>query len=322
MLLKNSPFEITNYAPVLIPTLNRYSHLKNCICSLSSCIHAEDTDLFIALDYPFKIEHWEGYNKIVKFIEKIEGFRRVIIIKRNQNFGARENIRDARSMIFENYDRLIISEDDNIFSKDFLRFVNIGLEKYKHRHDIFAINGYNYPIEVPADYKDDVYLWQGMSAWGFGIWKEKWEELESNDEIVLSNIKKFLKSYRKILNYNRVANHYVRSLLWMLRLQKVHGDGHMCFHQFTNNMYSIFPTISRVRNLGHDGSGLHCNEKKKDLFSDQPIYDKKDNIYNLPISIKPNDTMNKILYKHFKKSLISQFVILVLIVFTFLKLKE
>ena len=37
---------MNNFAPVLIPTLCRYDHLKRCIESLSACTHAEKTDLY------------------------------------------------------------------------------------------------------------------------------------------------------------------------------------------------------------------------------------------------------------------------------------
>lgn len=44
--------KITHYAPVIIPTLNRYVHLKRCVDSLAKCTHAPDTELIIGLDYP------------------------------------------------------------------------------------------------------------------------------------------------------------------------------------------------------------------------------------------------------------------------------
>lgn len=40
------------YAPVCIPTLNRYEHLKELIESLQRNPWAQYTDLFIGLDFP------------------------------------------------------------------------------------------------------------------------------------------------------------------------------------------------------------------------------------------------------------------------------
>ncbi len=201
-----------NFAPVLIPTLNRHVHFKRCVESLARCTHAEKTDLFIALDYPLTESHWDGYNLIVKYLPEIKGFKSISIIKRDKNFGARENIIDARKMIFETYDRIILSEDDNEFSYDFLNFVNQGLEVYEDRNDIFAINGYNYPIVVPKNYDNNVYLWQGYSAWGCGIWKKKWGKVDWS----LENLKIDLSIYKNIKCLNNIAGHYVPSPTFLL----------------------------------------------------------------------------------------------------------
>ena len=62
-----------NFAPVLIPTLNRFNHFKSCLDSLRKCTYSDQTDLFIALDYPLKENHFEGYYKILNYLNtKIE----------------------------------------------------------------------------------------------------------------------------------------------------------------------------------------------------------------------------------------------------------
>ena len=59
---------IQKLSPVLIITLNRYEHFRSCVMSLSMCLNADKTDLYIALDFPIKEIHWEGYFKIENFI--------------------------------------------------------------------------------------------------------------------------------------------------------------------------------------------------------------------------------------------------------------
>jgi len=95
---------MNNYAPVLIPTLNRYKHLERCVESLAACTGANTTELYIALDYPLKDSHWEGYIKVCAYIENIQGFRNVTLIKRNTNFGAAKNLFDAMDELFEKFD--------------------------------------------------------------------------------------------------------------------------------------------------------------------------------------------------------------------------
>ena len=53
------------YAPVVIPTLCRYEHLKRCIDSLSNCTGADRTELYIGLDFPAEESHWEDIERFV-----------------------------------------------------------------------------------------------------------------------------------------------------------------------------------------------------------------------------------------------------------------
>ena len=41
-----------NFAPIIIPTLNRCDHLKACLESLNNNHNAENTEVFVSVDYP------------------------------------------------------------------------------------------------------------------------------------------------------------------------------------------------------------------------------------------------------------------------------
>ncbi len=289
------------YAPVLVPTLNRYNHFVSLINSLSKCTHANETELIIALDYPLKKDHWEGYNKIRDYLEHgIEGFGEITIIERKENYGIEGNVFRSINEVFEKHDSLIFSEDDNLFSEDFLAFVNKGLKLYRNKKNVFSISGYQYPISIPAHYEMDAYFWQGFSAWGVGIWKEKWEKVCFEREVALEDIRKLLRCFPDVYRLSKIANHYLTSNLLMLRRGRVSGDGRVCLYQYRNNAYSLFPSVSRVRNMGHDGSGTGCGYMKNDLYAVQQLYSGSEE-HKYPYEVSGNDEINKLLYKHFKK---------------------
>ena len=198
------------YAPVLILTLNRDLHFKNCVESLSKCLNADKTDLFIALDYPLNDSHYEGFNKIIKIIDTISGFKTINIIRRDVNYGIPRNFEDAMDKIFSVYDRVILSEDDNIFSSTFLNFVNGGLERYETRKDIFSVSGYNYPYKMPKWYREDAYLRQDFTGWGVGLWKDKWHNIDTS-------IENFNDMFVK--NYTKVSKYYKRALSQLISIK-------------------------------------------------------------------------------------------------------
>ena len=76
-------------------------------------------------------------------------------------------------------------------------------------------------------------------------------------------------------------------------------------HQYLNKMYSVFPSESRVRNLGNDGSGENCSMLNNDVFSNQKIYFGNSS-YDIDDYISEDYQINLILKKYFQKSLINK----------------
>ena len=83
--------ENLNYAPILIPTLNRYEHLRRCVESLAKNKLAKESELVIGLDYPPQEKYQEGWEKIKEFLPTISGFGKVTILSADKNIGAVNN---------------------------------------------------------------------------------------------------------------------------------------------------------------------------------------------------------------------------------------
>ena len=243
-----------NYAPILIPTLNRYNHLKRCVESLAKCTHADKTDLFIALDYPLKEEHWEGYRQIKEYVSSIEGFNTITIIQRDHNYGPVENFSNAQNQIYEKYDRIICSEDDNEFSPNFLDYINKGLDRYEDDPKIIAICGDEGVFKPPVDYEQNYVIRKGFSAWGYGTWlHRKYKTIYTPEEL-----KSFLKEkdMRRWLRFY-YKNHYYTILSYIMNKKAIWGDGAIAVDMIAQDTFCVYPTKSLVRNYGHDGSGVH-----------------------------------------------------------------
>jgi hypothetical protein len=167
--------------------------------------------------------------------------------------------------IFKYYDRLIFTEDDNVFSKIFLDFINQGLELFKDRPDIISVAGHNYLIDIPKTYQSNYYIWPGFDAWGMGLWKEKWNKIDFSTNYNKTNPL----TIKKIIELNSIAGHYVQALFKMAETGVLQNDFAMCLHLIENDMFSLFPTISKVRNNGSDGSGE--NSGISGIYANQTI---------------------------------------------------
>lgn len=290
---------MNGYAPVLVTVYNRYGHFVQCMQSLASCRGAEKTDVFIASDAASREEDIERVLQIREYAKGLKAFQSLTILAPDENIGAIQNYRRAEQYVFERYDTLIFTEDDNIFAPDFLEFVNQGLSVYENRKDIYAVCGYNYPIEMPVEYKHDTYIWIGFSAWGVGIWKDRWES--TIEEPPLEELKSFLKDRSYMKKLDAIAGHYRPALQNIIDTGHYTGDTIYSYQMFMHGHHCVFPSVTRVRNIGHDGSGVHCVVDDSQEFLQQEIScGDKPIVFNE--AIEPDDEVYRVLSKYFQRS--------------------
>ena len=257
--------DICTLAPVAIPTLNRYEHLRRCVESLSRCKYAKETELIIGLDRPPSEKYIPGYNKIKEYVKTIDGFKKITVLVRDSNYGAQKNWRELIKYAYKEYDSVIMTEDDNEFSPLFLEYQNQGLSKYKEDPRITAICGYNPPIDM-SDYPYNNYASYGYNAWGIGLWREK------NIDFEVDVIKQQLRRPTQLIKVYKRSPDLVYALIVMLKDRNIWEDTCAPFYNILNDSFSVFPKTSFVRNWGFDGSGLHCAALSDSVYLNQEIF--------------------------------------------------
>lgn len=263
---------VKTYAPVIIPTLNRYEHFRQCLESLEKCTGAENTDVYIGLDYPPAEKYVEGWKKIDEYLKEKEAtnsFRMLIVIRHNTNCGIgclHSNVNRLKAIIKEKYDCYIFSEDDNIFSPNFLEYINKGLKKYEKDNRVVAICGYSHPTDFL--HKNNNHFAQDVnySAWGYGTWFKK------NEELLTKNLNKsFFKQafytpsqFFKIAKTGRAFSLAHASILDHIPAT----DYNYSMIMRLTGCYVIMPVRSMVRNMGWDATATHTR-------ADNPILQKR-----------------------------------------------
>ncbi len=247
------------YYPVVVPTLNRYEHLRRLVDSLAKNTHADKTELIIGLDYPPSDKYVEGYDKIKNWIPSISGFKKITVLTTEKNIGAAKNAQRLLNYAREQgYDGYIFSEDDNEFSPCFLDYINKAMQEYKNISNVMTICGY---AHIEYEGHESVYLAQEMSAWGYATWFKKRDLLnlfKSMDSLnhVLNDFHASMKLFRK----KPVS---LNSLITLVSKKVFFGDYCYTIYCLLNDSYSLFPSLSLVRNWGCDGTGLHCKPEEK-----------------------------------------------------------
>lgn len=239
-------------APIGVSAYVRLEHLKQTLGALKNNFLAEESELYVFSDAPREGDE-RNVQALRTYAATISGFKSVTVIEREQNNRVYNN-RGGIDFLLNKYKKVIWLEEDIITSQYFLKYMNDALIAYKDNDKIISITGYCPPIRIPDSYDKDVFLLKRFNAWGFGVWKHKFEPFSysiDKDEYnrLLSSTKPVLDRYGKDIfgMVEKEANNELDAL-----------DVKLMYFQAVHDLYTVYPVRSMVKNIGFDGSGLHC----------------------------------------------------------------
>ncbi len=260
-------------APVILFVYNRPRHTERALLSLSACPGAGETELFIFSDGPKSAEDSRAVAEVrslCRDLTKGSVFLSATVREAKENRGLARSVTAAVSEIIDEYGRVIVLEDDLVCSPDFLSFMNDALTFYEQDKRIWSISGYTPRITLPKRYHHDVYCTVRASSYGYGTWKDRWKTVDWN----VSDYASFRRSPLQRRRFNRGGLDMAEMLDNQMRGSIDSWAVRWCYAQFKQGMYTVYPRISRVQNIGFDNSGTHGSEKDRKFeaeVSDSPV---------------------------------------------------
>jgi hypothetical protein len=258
-------------APIALFVYNRPWHTRRTVEALCHNELAAGSDLFVFSDGPRSNADLKAVQEIREYLRSIAGFHQVTIIERDRNLGLAQSIISGVTEIVNRSGRIIVLEDDMVTSPYFLKYINEALELYKDENRVISIHGYIYPIKNPLP---ETFFIKLTGCWGWGTWKRGWDLFEPDGKILLKEleIRKLTKKFD--MNGSYIFTQMLRDQTkgknnsWAIRWQA---------SAFLNDKLTLFPGSSHIRNIGNDGSGIHCG--KTDCFHVElacsPVYFEK-----------------------------------------------
>ena len=253
-------------APIIIPTLNRKEHLERCITSLANNVLANQTEIFISVDYPPSSKYETGYQEVLAYLRKNtylhSAFKKVTIFYQTNNLGPCGNTDFLENKIKVKYDRYIYTEDDNEFSPNFLEYVNKGLEIFENVENIIAVCGCKDTSYIS---KNNFLASKLFPAYGVGRWVEKDKRMKINISKVLLDKKVYSGKIMDILKKNNrtLYNIYITNVLMGNKMpywcdgDLRNIDSVISIYLHISDFICIVPLISKSRTWGNDGSGVN-----------------------------------------------------------------
>lgn len=243
-------------APVVLFVYSRPQHTIETVESLAKNRLAKDTEVFIFSDDSKDEKSAEGVEQVREYIDSLLGrglFKSVSINKAEKNRGLANSVISGVAEIIDRYGRVIVVEDDLVSSPDFLEYMNEALRFYEKDKQIWSISGYTFKIAIPEDYKSDVYLSYRGCSWGWGTWSDRWSKVDWG----VRDYDEFRSSRTQRVKLNRGG----RDMAGMLDAQKRGKIDswaiRWCYAQSRLDMLTVYPVVSRIKNIGLDGTGTH-----------------------------------------------------------------
>jgi GT2 family glycosyltransferase len=260
-------------APIIIFAYNRPEHLRKTLDYLVENYLYRKSNIYVFVD-----RHPDGHLTASPALKNADN-----VIYRDVHYGLSENIIEGVTEVINKYGKAIIVEDDLITSPYFLTYMNNCLDAFENRKYIMSISGYCPPINIKS--KDSIFLSHRPGSWGWATWQDRWENFIPNYTHIDREFKKHFNQGGNDLSitYRKAASGLIDS--WLIR---------WAFSHALYQKYAIYPVKSLVKNIGLDGSGEHCRNKRVHKF-DVDINEKFNPVINKEVE------RNHSILKEFKK---------------------
>jgi len=233
---------------IVVPAYNRPHCLVRLLNSIAKANYTQSVDLIISVDdattqfatvHEAKYFEWQFGNKHV--------------IENAQHLGLKQHILQCGNIVNQ-YDAIILLEDDLMVSSSFFAYAYQAFTFYKDEDRVAGISLYNYHITESGFYPfypkqdgSDVYFLQVASSWGQCWTKKQWTDfrtwLKENPELPEVGV---IPIYIKSWGINSWKKHFINYLI-------------------LSDKYFVFPHFSLSTNFGDIGT----NTDRKGLFQTQ-----------------------------------------------------
>lgn len=242
-----------NMVPIAIFAFNRLDLLKETLKALELCDGFPGGPLHVFSDGARTGRPGEAaeVDLLRIWLQDWCGRNQAILHLAPDNMGLRASITSGVSALLEEYDRVIVLEDDIVVSRSFLKFIHDALDAFKDRDDVYQVSGYFVPHRNklhPAG------LLRMPACWGWATWRRAWRHYSDDAEALISQIA------RKDVHAFDIDGTYPS---FEALEQNASGELSTWFIRWYASIFlrqglTIYPGTSLTRNIGFGEGGTNC----------------------------------------------------------------
>lgn len=276
--------------PICLFTFNRLEELKKSVNSLSECIGINDFEIHVFSDGPRNEIDEKSVNEVRNFLREQSVIKIHKFYFEKENKGLANSVIEGVTQVINEYNRVIVLEDDLLYAKNFLQFMKQAIEFYEQNDTIYSISGYTPNLKSLQNDNGDFYFCPRASSWGWATWKNRWDSVDWEVKSYNSfkyDLKKRYTFTKGGIDLPRMLDHQMKGKIdsWAIRF---------VYQQFLNNQYTIYPSKSKIKNIGIGASATHT--KKGARFNTS-----LDSGEQLKFEFKSKVELDKTIMKDFRK---------------------
>lgn len=176
------------------------------------------------------------------------------------NLGLSASITSGVTRALQDFESIIVLEDDLVVAPDFLSFTNRALSVYRDDPEVVSIHGHWLPQTGGLP---DTFFIRGADCWGWATWRSAWALFRNEPRALLDEIEKSGLALEFDLGRPGLYTGMLRD-----RIAGRNDSWAVCWYAsaFLENKLTLYPRVSLVENLGLDGSGTHGGRKRMGWF--------------------------------------------------------
>jgi hypothetical protein len=281
---------------IVIFAYNRPLVLEKTLYALKENIGIKNHTIIFFCDGPKVNANSDELNKIKQvrtIVKSINWCKKLIVNESETNKGLANSLVEGITKTLQEYDAIIVIEDDIKTSPYFLQYMTDALAYYKNKEEVISISGFNYPVKLNG-YDEETFFIRGADCWGWATWKRGWELYEHDGQKLLDRLlqTKDVKNYNFDGGYNylKMLKHSIKTNhSWAIKWYT---------SAYLKNKITLYPTISYVENIG---VGIDGTNTKTNTPWIHPKHLNNSTIKEFNNNLRETQLMRQNFAKHFKK---------------------
>jgi hypothetical protein len=243
---------VNEWAPIALYIYRRPEHTRRTILSMLACQGASSSPIHVFADGP-KTDADDPAVRATRAVahELLDG--RAVFVEHDRNLGLADSIISGTTQLSDQYGRVIVLEDDLVFSPYFLEFLNLGLQRYENDSRVMQICGYMFDVPSFRTRIDAIFL-PMTSSLGWATWKRAWDQFDPN----ASGWRERLNTDVEAKRFNLGGRYDYFGLLKRQMNRDIDSWAIRWYYSvFSRSGLALFPPRTLVVHTGFDGTGTH-----------------------------------------------------------------